>query len=158
FPVTHFDDDLAFNESDYREHVGWMIENGPAGLFAAGGTGEFFSLSSDEVEHVVRATVEEAKGAVPVLAGVGYGRALALARARRAERSGADGSLLSPPYLRNASQAGLAEHLETVCKSTSLGVVVYSRDNAVLQADTLARLCEKCPNLVGLKDGVGDIE
>ena len=71
---------------------------------------------------------------------------------------GADGILLFPPYLLNSSQDGLAAHIEAVCRATSLGVIVYNRDNAVLTAPTLARLCESCPNLVGLKDGVGDIE
>ncbi len=45
-----------------------------------------------------------------------------------------------------------------MCEATSLGVIVYNRDNAILNEDTIARLCERCPNLVGFKDGVGDIE
>jgi len=57
-----------------------------------------------------------------------------------------------------AKQEGLAAHIEAVCKSTSLGVIVYNRDNAVVNEDTLALLCERNPNLVGYKDGVGDIE
>ena len=40
----------------------------------------------------------------------------------------------------------------------SLGVIVYNRDNAIIDDATLARLCERCPNLIGFKDGVGDIE
>lgn len=158
FPVTHFDQGLAFSEGAYRDHLNWMMGHRPAGLFAAGGTGEFFSLSPDEVESVVRATVEEAKGALPVLAGVGYGAAIAADLAARAGRAGADGILLFPPYLVSASQEGLAAHIAAVCKATPLGVVVYNRDNAILEAGTLARLCESCPNLTGFKDGVGDIE
>ena len=53
---------------------------------------------------------------------------------------------------------GLEAHIEAVCKSTSLGVIVYNRDNGVVNEDTLARLCDRNPNLVGFKDGVGDIE
>src|SRR5690606_14437467 len=49
-------------------------------------------------------------------------------------------------------------HVEAVCRATGLGAIVYNRDNAVLQADTLARLCDRCPNLIGFKDGVGDVE
>jgi 5-dehydro-4-deoxyglucarate dehydratase len=158
FPVTHFDHDLAVREDTYRDHLRWMVSHSPSAIFAAGGTGEFFSLSPEEVEAVTRATVEEVIGRVPVLAGVGYGRAIALDLANRAERAGADGILLLPPYLVNASQEGLANHVEAVCKSTSLGVILYNRDNSILEADTVARLCESCPNLVGLKDGVGDIE
>jgi 5-dehydro-4-deoxyglucarate dehydratase len=66
--------------------------------------------------------------------------------------------LLLPPYLLNASQPGLMAHVEAICRATGIGVIVYNRDNAILEADTVARLCERCPNLVGLKDGVGDIE
>jgi 5-dehydro-4-deoxyglucarate dehydratase len=78
--------------------------------------------------------------------------------AHAAERAGADGILLLPPYLMVPSQAGLAAHVEAVCEATSLGVIVYNRDNAIADEQTLARLCERCPNLVGYKDGVGDVE
>lgn len=158
FPLTHMSAALAFEEAPYRAHLDWMLEAGPAGVFAAGGTGEFFSLAPDEVEAVTRAAVATVKGRVPVIAGAGYGTAIATDLARRAERAGADAILLLPPYLINASQAGLEAHVEAVCRSTGLGVIVYNRDNAILEADTVARLCERCPNLVGLKDGVGDIE
>lgn len=158
FPITSFDGDMAFDPDTYRAHLTWMIENQPAGMFAAGGTGEFFSLSPQEVEDVTAATVEEVAGKMPVLTGVGYGPGIALDLAARAERAGADGILLLPPYLVKASQEGLAAHVEAICKSTSLGVIVYNRDNAILNADTIEMLCERCPNLVGLKDGVGDIE
>lgn len=158
FPITHFKPDLSFDEAAYRSHLAWTLSHNPAGVFAAGGTGEFFSLTADEVEAVTRVTVQDVAGKVPVLAGVGYGTMMAIDLAKRAERAGADGILLLPPYLLNASQEGLAAHIEAVCSSTSLGVIVYSRDNAILTADTMVRLCEKCPNLVGFKDGVGDIE
>lgn len=158
FPVTHFKADLSFDEHAYRRHCDWLLQHGIAGLFAAGGTGEFFSLTPTEVSVVCRAAAEEARGRVPVVVGCGYGTASAVELARAAEKSGADGILLLPPYLMNPSQAGLAAHMEAVCRSTSLGVIAYSRDNGVLDEHTLAQLCERCPNLVGFKDGVGDIE
>ncbi len=102
--------------------------------------------------------MDETKGRVPVLAGTGYGTAIASEIAVAAERAGADGLLLLPPYLVHSEQAGLAAHVEAVCASTRLGVIVYNRDNAMLNEDTLAGLCDRCPNLVGYKDGVGDIE
>jgi 5-dehydro-4-deoxyglucarate dehydratase len=73
------------------------------------------------------------------------------------EKVGADGILLLPHYLIDAPQEGLYQHIKAVCQSTGMGVMVYNRDNSVLQADTLARLCDACPNLVGFKDGTGDI-
>lgn len=158
FPVTHFDDQFRFAEGPYREHCAWLLEHDVAGLFAAGGTGEFFSLEPAEVSRVVAAAVAETAGRVPVISGCGYGTAVATGIAREAEKAGADGLLLLPPYLMVPGQEGLAAHIESVCRATSLGVIVYNRDNAVLNEDTLARLCDRNPNLVGFKDGVGDIE
>lgn len=158
FPVTHFDAEGQFKEDGYREHVSWLLERDLAGLFAAGGTGEFFSLTPQEVPVVVRAAVAEANGRLPVIAGSGYGTAIASELAREAEKAGADGILLLPPYLMQPSQEGLAAHVEAVCKSTSLGVIVYNRDNGILDENTLEKLCERNPNLVGFKDGVGDLE
>ena len=158
FPVTHFTSNLTFDEPRYREHCNWLLQHDIAGLFSAGGTGEFFSLTPQEVATVCRAAVEEARGRVPVIAGCGYGAAIAVDMARTAEKAGANGILLMPPYLVAPSQEGLAAHVKTVCQATSLGVIVYNRDNCILNDETLARLCEQCPNLVGFKDGVGDVE
>ncbi len=158
FPVTHFGEDLEFQAKPYQEHIAWLLSHQPAGLFAAGGTGEFFSLTPTEFSAVVRAAVVETAGQVPVLAGCGYGTAMAKEFAKAAEEAGADGILLLPPYLVNAEQSGLAAHVEAVCASTKLGVIMYNRDNAVLDELSLEGLCQRCPNLVGFKDGVGDIE
>ena len=158
FPVTHFTEGNVFDEAAYRGHIAWMLEHNPAGLFAAGGTGEFFSLTLTEFKQVVKAAVEETTGKVPVLAGCGYGTAMAIEFAQAAEAAGADGLLLLPPYLVSGEPQGLAAHAEAVCRATKLGVILYNRDNFVIQEDTLESLCERCPNLVGFKDGYGDIE
>ncbi|MEV6110161.1 5-dehydro-4-deoxyglucarate dehydratase [Streptomyces sp. NPDC051940] len=158
FPVTHFRDDLSFDEAAYRENLAWLARYPVAGLFAAGGTGEFFSLTADETDTVVRAALAEAPAGTPIIAPAGRGTAEAVEAARRAERAGAHGLLLFPPYLTETSQDGLAAHVRAVCAATDLGVIVYSRANAVYQPETVASLADSCPNLVGYKDGVGDIE
>lgn len=158
FPVTHFDGDLAFDEGRYREHLAWQASHDVAGLFAAGGTGEGFSLTPAEIDRVVRTAVDEVGGRVPVLAPATGGTAAAALQARAAQEAGADGVLLMPPYLTEAGQSGLVEHVSAVCRATDLGVVVYSRANAVLDDRSVAELAERNPNLIGFKDGVGDIE
>jgi len=158
FPVTHMRQDLTFDEDAYAQHIEWLGQFPAAGLFAAGGTGEFFSLTVDEVEQVVRAAKRSAPAGTPIVAPSGYGTVTAVELARRAERAGADAVLLLPPYLTEASQEGLAAHVRAVCRATRLGVIVYSRANAVYQDDTMASLADDCPNLVGYKDGVGDID
>lgn len=156
FPVTPFDVNGKFNGRVYRDHVGWLSEFPAKALFAAGGTGEFFSLSPSEIPQIVRAA-KEASGSTPIIAGCGYGTPLAVEIAVAAQEAGADGILLLPHYLIDAPQEGLLHHVRSVCEAVDIGVMVYNRDNTILQADTLAKLCDLCPNLVGFKDGSGDI-
>lgn len=156
FPVTHFDEAGKFNPESYGAHVAWLSGFEAAALFAAGGTGEFFSLTPDEVPEVVRAA-KAAAGNTPIVSGCGYGTEIAVSIAKAAEKAGADGILLLPHYLIDAPQEGLYRHIKAVCQATGIGVMVYNRDNSVLLADTLQRLCDECPNLVGFKDGTGDI-
>jgi len=157
FPVTHFKQDLTFDEAKYRSHVEWLAGYDAAALFAAGGTGEFFSLNPSEIPQVVRAA-KAAAGDTPIISGTGYGTSLAVEIAKSAEKAGADGLLLLPPYLMFAEQAGLIAHVKAVCQAVGIGVIVYNRDNAVLTAESLTRLADECPNLIGFKDGVGDVD
>lgn len=84
FPVTHFTQDLEFDEAAYRDHLAWLSSYPVAGLFAAGGTGEGFSLTPEEIDRVVRAAVSEVNGKVPVMAPATGGTASAVAQARAA--------------------------------------------------------------------------
>jgi len=156
FPVTHFDAEGRFAADSYGEHVEWLAGYKAPVLFAAGGTGEFFSLKPDEIPTIV-AAAKEVAGETAIVSGCGYGTEIAVDIARSVEKVGADGILLLPHYLIDAPQEGLYAHIKKVCQSVGIGVMVYNRDNSVLQADTLARLCDECPNLVGFKDGTGDI-
>lgn len=156
FPVTHFDDDGVFAPESYRAHVAWLAGYKAPVLFAAGGTGEFFSLTPQEIPGIV-AAAKEVAGETAIVSGCGYGTDMAVEIAQSVEKIGADGILLLPHYLIDAPQEGLYAHVKKICQSVGFGVMVYNRDNAVLQADTLARLCDDCPNLIGFKDGTGDI-
>jgi len=158
FPLTDFDANGDFNESGYRARLEWLAPYGATALFAAGGTGEFFSLTGDEYPRIIKAAVDTCRGKVPIIAGAGGPTRFAIACAKAAEEAGAHGILLLPHYLTEAGQEGLAAHVEAVCKSVKFGVIVYNRGQAKLMPATLAKLAERCPNLVGFKDGVGDIE
>ncbi|MDX0521971.1 5-dehydro-4-deoxyglucarate dehydratase [Sinorhizobium medicae] len=157
FPVTHFTSDYKLNLESYRRHVEWLSGFGAAALFAAGGTGEFFSLSPKEVGEVTRAA-KDVSGEVPIIAGCGYGTSLAVETAKIVEAAGADGILLLPHYLTEAPQEGIYAHVKAVCDSTDLGVILYNRANSIANADTVARLAEACPNLIGFKDGTGKVD
>ncbi|WP_271410451.1 5-dehydro-4-deoxyglucarate dehydratase [Pseudomonas sp. Q1-7] len=158
FPVTDFDAAGNFRADTYARRLEWLAPYGASALFAAGGTGEFFSLAPDEYSAVIKTAVDTCAGSVPILAGVGGPTRLAIQYAQEAERLGAKGLLLLPHYLTEASQEGVAAHVEQVCKSVNIGVVVYNRNVCRLTPALLEQLAERCPNLIGYKDGLGDIE
>ncbi|MEU7835191.1 MULTISPECIES: 5-dehydro-4-deoxyglucarate dehydratase [unclassified Nonomuraea] len=157
FPLTPFDADGALDIDAFRAYLRDQIAAGPGAVFPCCGTGEFFSLAEDEYERVVTAAVEEAAGALPVVVGAGYGWAQAARFAAIAERAGADALLLMPPYLVEAPQEGLVEHVRRVAASTSLPVIVYQRAQMKVAVGSIAGLAA-IPNVIGLKDGHCDLD
>ncbi|MGH8415928.1 MAG: 5-dehydro-4-deoxyglucarate dehydratase [Pseudomonas sp.] len=158
FPVTDFNAQGDFHRAGYIKRLEWLAPYGASALFAAGGTGEFFSLTGREYSEIIKTAVDTCEKTVPILAGVGGPTRQAIEMAQEAERLGAKGLLLLPHYLTEASQDGVAAHVEAVCKSVKIGVVVYNRNVCRLTPVLLERLAERCPNLIGYKDGLGDIE
>ena len=158
FPITDFDAQGDFKQDTYVKRLEWLAPYGATALFVAGGTGEFFSLTPTDYSAVVKAAVETCRGVIPILAGAGGPTRMAIAYAQEAERLGAHGILLMPHYLTEASQDGLVAHIEEVCKSVKFGVVIYNRNVCKLNATSLLKLADRCPNLIGFKDGIGDIE
>ena len=157
FPVTPFDCEGAFNPNAFAAHLEWLSPHKIAGLIVAGGTGELFSLAPAEVIDVVK-TARVVQPAKPVIAGCGYGTRMACDMAQQIEAAGGDGILLLPHYLINAPQDGIAAHIRAVCNSTQMGVIIYNRGHSVVSAETLEQLVNQCPNLIGFKDGTGDID
>ena len=158
FPITDFDEQGDFRPKTYIERLEWLAPYGATALFAAGGTGEFFSLTGDEYPRIIQTAVDTCRGKVPIIAGAGGPTRFAIACAQEAERLGAHGILLLPHYLTEAAQDGLVAHVEAVCKSVKFGVIVYNRNVCKLTPDSLVKLAERCPNLIGFKDGLGEIE
>ena len=158
FPLTDFDGNGDFYARGYQARLEWLAPYGASALFAAGGTGEFFSLTGDEYPTIIKTAVDTCRGKVPIIAGAGGPTRFAIACAQAAEKAGAHGILLLPHYLTEAGQEGISAHVEAVCKSVNFGVIVYNRATSRLQPDALEKLAERCPNLVGFKDGIGDIE
>jgi len=157
FPVTPFDSEDRFNPTAFSAHLEWLSQHPVAGLIVAGGTGELFSLTPAEIVEVVR-TAKQAQPGAPIIAGCGYGTRMACEIAQGIEAAGGDGILLLPHYLIGAPQDGIANHIRAVCNATAMGVIVYNRGQSVVSAETLAQLADECPNLIGFKDGTGDID
>lgn len=158
FPLTDFDGEGRFEPRGYAARLEWLMPYGATVLFAAGGTGEFFSLEPGEFSQVIKVAADTCRGRVPIVAGAGGGTTLAVKYAQEAERAGAQGILLLPPYLTESTQDGLLRHVESICRAVKIGVIVYNRGTTRYAPDTLLKLVDRCPNLIGFKDGIGDIE
>jgi 5-dehydro-4-deoxyglucarate dehydratase len=157
FPVTPFTETGEVDLTALAEHVGRGIDAGPGGVFIACGTGEFHALESGEFADIVRTAVEVAGGRVPVYAGAGGSVAQAKIFARLAAEAGADGLLLLPPYLVTMPQEGLIAYTREVAGATDLPVIVYNRSNARYTEASAIEVAH-IPNVVGFKDGTGDID
>ncbi|HVR63012.1 MAG TPA: dihydrodipicolinate synthase family protein [Polyangia bacterium] len=157
FPVTPFKSDLSLDIRAYRKNLAAMLEHPFAAVVAAGGTGEVYSLTPAEHLDVVKATVEEVGGRIPVIAGTGFNRAIGISLAQDAALAGADAILALPPYYPNADEEGLAEYYAAIGAATPLAYLVYSRDWVNPGPAWVEKLAAKIPTLAGWKDGQADI-
>jgi len=156
FPVTPFDDGGVATPLLER-HIESGLAHAPGAVFVACGTGEMHALSPEEYAVAVKSAVGTTAGSVPVLAGAGGPLPTAMEHARTAQEAGADGILLLPPYLATGPVAGMVDYVTAVARSTDLPVVVYQRGQVRFTPEAVAGLA-KIPNIVGFKDGLGDME
>lgn len=138
------------------ENVDEMARSPFCCLFAAGGTGELYSLTPEEIEQVVKVSVDAAAGRMPVIAGTGYNAPIGVDIAKRAAKAGASCLLVLPPYYATAPEEGLFQYYEAIGKATDLPMIIYSREWASFTPVQVARLAERVPNLVAWKDGQGN--
>ncbi|QJQ95339.1 MULTISPECIES: 5-dehydro-4-deoxyglucarate dehydratase [Halomonadaceae] len=158
FPITDFDQDGKFDSESYRRRLEWFVSHEISAVFVAGGTGEFFNLTLDEYREIVSVAVQAVDGRMPVIASAGLSVETGKAFAQAAQEAGADGILLMPPYLTECPQDGLVEYAAQICEATELNVIYYNRGNGIMNAESVQKLADSCPNLIGLKDGKGDMQ
>ncbi len=153
--VTPFADGKV-DEAALEAFVDWQISEGSSGLVPCGTTGESATLSHDEHKRVIEITIKVAAGRVPVIAGAGSNNtAEAIDLARFAEKAGADGLLVVAPYYNKPSQEGLYRHFKAIDASVGIPIILYNippRSVVDISVDTMKRLYDDCPNIVGVKD------
>jgi 5-dehydro-4-deoxyglucarate dehydratase len=156
FPVTPLRFDYSLDLDALAQNVDRMAAHPFCAIVAAGGTGELYSLTSEEAEQVVKTTVEAVGGRMPVVAGTGFNASMGADIARRAEKAGAQCILALPPYYISAPEEGLFAYYEAIGQATGLPLMVYSRDWAVFSPEMVARLADRVSTLAAWKDGQGD--
>jgi len=158
--ITPFTASGALDESGVRRLARRQIDAGVHFLCPCGTTGENPTLSDDERQRMVELIVDEAAGAVPVLAGAGgYDTREVIHLAGLMERAGAAGLLSVTPYYNKPTQEGLYQHYKAIAESTPLPVVLYNvpgRTGVNVEVSTLVRLAA-IPNIVGVKEASGNV-
>jgi 4-hydroxy-tetrahydrodipicolinate synthase len=159
--VTPFLKD-GIDESSLKKHIDWQIEQGIQVLVPCGTTGEAATLTMTEHRRVIELTVQTAAGRVPVIAGTGSNNTVeAIELTRAAKAAGAQAALLISPYYNKPTQEGLVRHFLTVAEKTDFPFILYniqSRTGVNVHPETIARVANECPLLVGVKEASGNLE
>ncbi|MCX5797829.1 MAG: 4-hydroxy-tetrahydrodipicolinate synthase [Elusimicrobia bacterium] len=160
--ATPFTKGGGLDEAALRRLVRGHLRAGTAGLVPCGSTGEAATLTHEEYRRVLTLTLEESRGLLPVIAGVGTNAtARAVELAREAESLGADALLVLSPYYNKPTQEGLYQHFRAVARNTRLPVVVYNipgRTAVNISPKTLLRIAADCPNVSAVKEASGNID
>lgn len=158
--VTPFTAEGKLDETTFRRLVKRQIDRGITFLVPCGTTGESPTLSHDEKLRIVKITVEESAGRVPVVAGAGgYDTAEVIGMVQEFTALGADAILSVTPYYNKPSQAGLIAHYHAVAAATKLPIILYSvmpRTNVNIEVPTVLELAQ-IPNIIGVKEASGNI-
>ena len=159
--VTPMSDDGALDLDALRRLVDWHIAEGTDGIVIVGTTGESPTVSFDEHCLLIRTTVEQAAGRVPVIAGTGANSTSeAIELTECAKRAGAQAGLSVVPYYNKPTQEGLYQHYKKIAEAVDLPLILYNvpgRTVADLSNDTTLRLAQ-VPGIVGVKDATGSME
>ena len=150
----------AVDADAFRRLVDWQLENGSNALVPCGTTGEASTLSNEEHHRVIALCVEQADGAVPVIAGCGSNDTNnALMHMRFSQELGADAALCVAPYYNRPSQAGLIAHFSHLAENSALPIVLYNvpaRTVTDLAPETVCDLANRFPDsIIGIKDASG---
>ena len=158
--ITPFDEEGRVNYSRLRELIDFHIEKGTDGILVLGTTGETPALTEEEQEEIVRVSIEQSSGRVPIIANSGTNNTeKSLDRSLRFERLGADGLLVITPYYNKPNRAGMIEHFYRIADNVSVPVYIYnvpSRTGVNIEPETYARLAEH-PMITGIKEANGNI-
>jgi 4-hydroxy-tetrahydrodipicolinate synthase len=158
--ITPFLDD-AVDLKSYGALIERFIGAGAAGIIPLGTTGESPTITSDERDGIVDATLQAVDRRVPVYVGVsGNATRAVVATVKHLERFDVDGYLVVCPYYNRPPQDGLFAHFREVAASTERPIIVYNipyRTGINLENDTLLALADACPNIVAVKDSSGNL-
>jgi 4-hydroxy-tetrahydrodipicolinate synthase len=159
--VTPMQEDGSVDYPALRRLIDWHIAEGTDCIAVVGTTGESPVVSVEEHCEIIRVSVEQAKGRVPIMAGTGANSTHeAIELSRFAKKAGADCTLSVVPYYNKPSQDGIYAHFKAIAEAADIPMVLYNvpgRTVADMQPETALRLAE-VPGIIGIKEATGSIE
>ena len=159
--ITPMHEDGSIDYSALRRLIDWHIEQGTDCVGVVGTTGESPTVSVEEHCEIIRVSVEQAAGRVPIMAGCGANSTKeAIELTRFAKQVGADCQLQVVPYYNKPTQEGQYQHFRTIAEAVDLPMVLYNvpgRTVADMQHDTVMRLAQ-IEGIIGIKEATGNIE
>ena len=159
--ATPMHTDGSVDYPQLRKLIDWHIQEGTDCICVVGTTGESPTVNVEEHCEIIRVSVEQARGRVPIMAGCGANSTSeAIELARFAKGVGAQCQLQVVPYYNRPTQEGLYQHFKTIAEAVDLPVVLYNvpgRTVADMQHDTVLRLAQ-VPGIIGIKEATGSIE
>jgi 4-hydroxy-tetrahydrodipicolinate synthase len=159
--VTPMHADGTLDLASLRSLIDFHIDQGTDGIVIVGTTGESPTVDFDEHCLLIRTTVEQAAGRLPIIAGTGANCTReAIELTQQAKEAGADACLLVAPYYNKPMQEGLYQHFKAIAEAVDIPQILYNvpgRTGCDIANDTTLRLAA-VPNIVGIKDATGNIE
>jgi len=160
--VTPMLEDNSIDYASLRKLIDWHIAEGTDCIGVVGTTGESPTVNVDEHREIIRVSVEQAKGRVPIMAGCGANSTSeAIELAKFAKSVGADCQLQVVPYYNKPTQEGMYQHFKAIAEAVpDLPIILYNvpgRSVADMQHETVLRLSQ-VPGIVGIKEATGNIE
>jgi 4-hydroxy-tetrahydrodipicolinate synthase len=159
--ITPMHEDGSIDYPALRRLIDWHIAQGTDCIGVVGTTGESPTVSVEEHCEIIRVSVEQAAGRVPIMAGCGANSTSeAIELTRFAKQVGADCHLQVVPYYNKPTQEGQYQHFRTIAEAVDLPMVLYNvpgRTVADMQHDTVMRLAQ-IDGIIGIKEATGNIE
>lgn len=159
--ITPFDESAEVDYAALRKFIHFQLESGINALVVLGTTGEAATIDDVERRRIIEAVVGEVQRQVPLIVGTGTNNTKKVVENNKiAEECKADGVLVVNPYYNKGTQDSLVEHYKYIAERTRLPIILYNvpgRTSMNVLPETVLRISEACPNVIGVKEASGDI-
>lgn len=160
--ITPFKEDGSIDEETFKSLVNWQIESGSHGISVTGTSGEPSSLTIEERKRVMdlaKETIDERVFFAPGTGSTNHDETMELTK--YAEEIGVDAAMVIVPYYNKPNQEALFQHFKTVADSVDIPIIIYNipgRSAVNMEVETMKRLVDACPNIIGAKESNKDFE